>query len=359
MDINFQDPAFWTLISDNSLAFAQALARPDLPVTPLALIGAMILDSLWGQGGALGRLLPHPRRLFLWIVHSADRRLNRDNRPEPVRRGRGLAVTLMVSAVALSLGVMAFLLTRLLPYGWVLEMLLLLSLVSQKAPLQHLDALRKDLAGKSVEVARRRLESFMLSDASSLDGHGVARLGIETAGRRFADGAVTPLFWHAFAGLPGLFLVAGLDVLGERVRSTDNRYLSFGRSGRAASAALRAFPARLSGLFLIFASLFVPGSSFNRGLGCWLRDSHKLPPASTGITSAVLAGSGGLSLGGPRRYPHRVISAPWLNKKGRARAVPRDMRRAGFLLTLAGVLNILFFLALAFAWVALLRFIQG
>lgn len=359
MDSEFLDPRFWSGIIEKLPAFFMALSRQDLPVTPIALMGALMLDAWWGDGGRLGRLLPHPRRLFARLVHSADLAMNRDNRSEKVRRTRGLAVTLMVVFVALLSGVIAWLLTRLLPWGWVLEMLLLLSALSQREPVRQTEAVRKDLSGKSVEIARRRLESFMKSDASNLDGHGVVRMTIETAGRRFCDGGVTPLFWHAILGLPGLFLVTGLDALGEQVRSTDNRYLSFGRSGRAAAAFIRALPARLTGLFLCLAALLVPGSSFGRGLACWLRDSHKLPPSSQGITSAVLAGACGLSLGGPRRYPNRVVPGEWLHKKGRARGLPSDLRRAGFLISLASLLNALLFLGLALLWVQIFHILSA
>jgi adenosylcobinamide-phosphate synthase len=170
---------------------------------------------------------------------------------------------------------------------------------------------------------------------------------------------VAPLFWHAVAGLPGLLTMAAVDVLAERVRSTDNRYYSFGRAGRALAALMRALPARLGGALLLLAGLFVPTTRPQRGVSVWMRDSGKARPASRGISTAVLAGMLDLALAGPRRYPQRVVSEPWINQRGRARALPRDLRRGEWLLGVGALLNAILFLAIAVLWVWALSLLQG
>jgi adenosylcobinamide-phosphate synthase len=97
-------------------------------------------------------------------------------------------------------------------------------------------------------------------------------------------------------------------------------------------------PARLGAVILACAAAFVPGGRpLAAGVTMW-RDAAKHRSPNAGWPEAAMAGALDLALAGPRRYHGELVGDPWIGA-GRARAEPRDLKRALTLFALACALS--------------------
>ena len=314
---------------------------------------AVVLDLLLGDLPWLAAVLPTPRRITAAFVDRAAWRLDRARRSGRVRMIRGAILVLFLVATALAAGLALQWLARHYPYGWAIELACLFSLFAQRGPIAELSRVRRALQSDSLENARTRLREVTHEDAGELDRFTVARRAIETAARRFCDRAVAPLFWYALTGLPGLFVYAAVNVadlmIGDRTESTPR----FGMTAARLNDVLALIPARLAGLLVAFAALFVGTASPGKAFATLARDAGKAPAPSAGWPQAAAAGALGLALGGPVRIAGQARNYPWLGD-GRARATATDMRRAAFLLAVACLLNVVVLAALSLVSLAVL-----
>jgi adenosylcobinamide-phosphate synthase len=91
----------------------------------------------------------------------------------------------------------------------------------------------------------------------SLDAHVVARAAIESLAENFSDAVVAPVFWYLLLGLPGLFAYKMANTLDSMIGHRTPRYRSFGSAAARFDDAINLAPARISGLLLTAAAVFV------------------------------------------------------------------------------------------------------
>jgi len=128
------------------------------------------------------------------------------------------------------------------------------------------------------------------------------------------------------------------------------QYQAFGFSAARIDDIVNLIPARLSGLFLTLAALFVPTANPLKAMKVMARDAGKHRSLNAGWPEGAMAGALDLALAGPRRYPGRVVKDPWIGN-GTAKATHRDIRRALYLYIVACLIN-----AACIAAIALFRF---
>jgi len=308
------------------------------PTTAVAvMLAALAIDAYLGDLGLL-RGGPSPRRLAMGFVEWAEPKLNRRKRGRATRLVRGAVLVIFLAAAAGIAGLLLQWLSRDIAYGWGIEILLLASLIAQRAPLGRVMRLRHTLRQDTLEAAREELRQTVRYDTGGLDAFGVARVAIQEAARQFCDRVVAPLFWYALGGLPALFVYAAVSAAAEVIGYRSAAYRHFGVSAARLDDALTAIPARLAGLLVALATPFVPRCALLRALRTMLRDARNHPAARAGWPQAALAGALDLALGGPRRIAGEIFKDPWIGG-GRARVSPADMRLAVFLLAVACLLN--------------------
>jgi len=307
----------------------------------LLLILALVLEAAIGDSRLLDRLLPRPASLAGRLAAWGDRRLNRIERSDRVRRGRGLLLLLLALLAALAVGTLLAVLARAVAYGWLIELLLLMrALDMRRAHILTRDLLALLSAGGTLDSARKVVQPLTDRQVWSLDAHGVVRAALEGYGRALLRGLVGPLFFYGLLGLPGL--LGWLVVLGmaERIGHATPRYQQFGAPAAMAWRLAGALPARLSALALALAALFVPRASARGALRTAFAAAPRHPAGPSAWPMAALAGALDLSLAGPRREGELVVPEPWLGE-GRARARPADLRPALVLLPVALLLTVL------------------
>ena len=302
-----------------------ALAGLDWAAGPggaILLLLALGLDWLIGDP----RWLPHPVRLMGYLTAFLDARLNRAKRSEGERVIRGLLAVIAVIGLSAAAGWAVANYVGALPYGWVAELALVSLLIAQRGMLGHTVRVIRALNKDGVAGDRRAVAFIVGRETKELDQHGVARAAIESCAESYSDGVVAPIFWYLLLGLPGLVAYKAVNTMDSMIGHKSERYAAFGMIAARLDDALNWLPARLAGLLIVCAALFVPRARPLKAFSTMLRDAGKHVSPNAGWPEAASAGALDLALIGPVRYAGGVTKAAWLGD-GRAKATVTDMRR--------------------------------
>ncbi|GGF02646.1 cobalamin biosynthesis protein CobD [Aliidongia dinghuensis] len=305
------------------------------------LVLALGLDWLVGDLPLIFRYVPHPVVLIGRAIALFDRRLNREARSARTRRWRGvITLVAMVVSAALVGVILSFIATRFGRWSGLVELLIVAVLVAQRSLHDHVVRVMRALDAEGLAAGRVAVSHIVGRDPASLDAHGVARAGIESLAENFSDGVVAPVLAYALAGLPGLIVYKTVNTLDSMIGHKTPRHIAFGWASARFDDLLNLVPARLSGLLVGAAALFVPRGTPVRALRTMLRDAGKHRSPNAGWPEAAMAGALDLALAGPRRYGDIVVTDPWMGD-GRARATVADMAAALRVFRVACLLEVL------------------
>lgn len=309
------------------------------PVDPLMiLVAALIIDAVIGDPAWLWRLIPHPVAMIGSLIHFLDQKLNRDKRAPLDRRLRGALVALGMTLAAVGLGYGVSELRREWSWGWLLEAILIWTLIAQRSLFGHVAAVARALDRGGLDEGRRAVAKIVGRDPDSLDEFGVARAAIESCAENFADAVVAPVFWYVLFGFPGLLAYKTVNTMDSMIGHHSEQYQEFGKVAARLDDAMNLAPARLAGLMLALAAVFVPKGHPVAALRVMLSDHGHHRSPNSGWPEAAMAGGLDLSLAGPRHYPGYIAQEKWIGD-GRARATSVDIRRALLVMAVACLLN--------------------
>ena len=304
----------------------------------LILLLALFIEAMVGDLRPLFRAVPHPVAAFGRLVGALDRRLNRESRSERNRILRGAIVVVVLILLVATLGWAVHLFAREVPYGEVLELAVLVILIAQRGLFDHVRRVGTALREDGIDAGRAAVGHIVGRDVKGLDDHGVCRAAIESCAENFNDGVLAPVFWYALLGLPGLMMYKAVNTMDSMIGYTTPRHHAFGMAAARLDDALNFFPARISGVVIALAALFVPTANAARAFKVMLSDAAKHRSLNAGWPEGAMAGALDLALGGPRSYQGEGVSDPWIGG-GRARANHRDIRRALYMFTVACLIN--------------------
>lgn len=309
------------------------------PIDPLMiLVAALIIDAILGDPPWLWRLIPHPVAMIGSLILFLDHKLNRDKRSELDRRLRGALVAVGMTLAAVGLGYCVSELRRRWLWGWAVEGVLIWTLIAQRSLFGHVAAVARALDRGGLAEGRQAVAKIVGRDPQTLDEFGVARAAIESCAENFADAVVAPVFWYVLFGFPGLLVHKTVNTMDSMIGHRSDQYREFGMVAARLDDALNLIPARLAGVMLSVAALFVPQGRPWAALRVMLSDHGHHRSPNSGWPEAAMAGGLGLSLAGPRHYPGYVAQEKWIGD-GRARATTVDIRRALLVMVVACLLN--------------------
>lgn len=307
------------------------------PQPLILLLFALVLDAYVGDLPLVFRLAPHPLALMARAARAAERRLNRENRSPETRRVRGALAVGVLAAAAAAAGWAVEAFARAVPFGWIAELVIAAALVAQRESYRSARLVAHALEAGDLETARAALEG-LVRGAGAGDAFTLARGAVAGLGLRFSDRVIAPVFWFALLGLPGMLAFRMVDLFDATMTARRPRTRAFGAAARRLDDGLELVPARLAGLLLALAALFVPRARPGAALRIMLRDARRHASVNAGWPVAAMAGALDLALGGARRDGAGGGRARWLGD-GRARAVPDDARRGLSLFAVACLID--------------------
>jgi adenosylcobinamide-phosphate synthase len=305
---------------------------------PFLLLLALVLEPILGEArGPLNRL-PHPVRVFGWLIAGLDRSLNRPERRDRTRRLLGVVALMLTAGSAIVLGIAVEALAAAVPFGWLLALALVIALLAQRSLYRHVAQVATALSVGGLDAGRDAVARIVGRDVAELDIPGVVRAAIESLAENFSDAVVAPCFWYGLLGLPGILAYKSVNTLDSMIGHLDDRHRAFGWASARLDDGLNWLPARLSGAYVALAAAAVENASPGRAWRVMVRDAGKHRSPNAGWPEAAMAGALGLALAGPRRYGDRIVDDPWLGDAGMS-AAPADIGRALSMFTVACLIN--------------------
>lgn len=311
----------------------------------LLLIG-LCIEACVGEMRLLFSRIPHPVAVIGRLIEILEIKLNRESRSRTDRTVRGFFLTIFVVSLCAAVGWGVAWLTQHHDFGWMLELFLVVALLAQRGLYNHVRAVDRALAEEGVESARHEVAHIVGRRTDQLDGHGVARAAIESCAENFSDGVVAPVFWYVLFGFPGLLVYKAVNTMDSMIGHKTERYRAFGMTAARLDDIVNLIPARLAGLFIVLASIFVPSAKPFAALKVMLRDSGKHRSPNAGWPEGAMAGALDLALAGPRCYAEHAVDDPWIGD-GAPRATPQDIGKSLYLYAVACLINAMWVAAVA------------
>jgi adenosylcobinamide-phosphate synthase len=284
----------------------------------------------------------HPVRLMGWTVTGFERLLRRIGLD-----GYSGGVLLFLLLGAVWAGGTWLLFSRL--HGWVAaagHIFLTYSLLALRDLLRHGWDVEKAARRGDTAAARVAIGKLVGRDTSRLDTVACRRAAIESLSESLTDGFLSPIFWYALGGLPGLVLFKVVSTMDSMVGYKNPRYLRFGWCGARTDDLMNWIPARLTWLLLGVCALFIPGCSARKGWRIGWQQHAVVPGPNSGWSEAATAGAIQRRLVGPIWAGGRLVTDIWLGDPSDPPAGANgDFFRAALLVLATGLLGA--FLAIA------------
>lgn len=168
------------------------------------------------------------------------------------------------------------------------------------------------LARDDIPAARLRIKHLVGRDSTNLTSDELARACIESLAENGADAVVSPLFWGAVAGVPGLLGYRAINTLDAMIGHRSARYNEFGWAAARLDDVANWLPARLTVLSIALAT----GSPVRaRAVGQAVRrDAPAHPSPNAGPVEAAFAAALDRRLGGTNVYEGVTEDRGWLGE---------------------------------------------
>lgn len=219
------------------------------------------------------------------------------------------------------------------------HLFLLYSLLALGDLLRHGWQVEAALRRGDLEAARHAVSQLVGRDTDRMDDAACRRAVVESLSENLTDGFISPIFWYALAGLPGVVLFKVVSTMDSMVGYKSPRYLRFGWCGARLDDAMNWLPARGTWLLLALTALFVPGCSATKALGIGWAQHGVLPSPNSGWAEAATAGAIQRRLVGPIWMHGELVTDVWLGDPAcPPTAIEADYRRARALVVGCGVI---------------------
>ena len=283
----------------------------ELTIFP-TLLFAFTIDAIIGDPKFLYQSFPHPTQMMGWVVKQLDNRLNDEFDEVRSQRIKGISTVIIIMLLAGGIGLGLMFLLSFVPYGWVLEALLLSTMIASRSLYQHVLAVADALKNHDIDTARSATGMIVSRNTTNLDFHGTARAAIESLSENFSDGVVAPIFWATLFGLPGALAYKMLNTADSMIGYKNDRYLHFGWAAARLDDLANFIPARLSALLLCIAAFMWGRNEVKRSWAAIKHDARKQHSINAGYPESAMAGALNLRLAGPKEYNDQEIMGDWI-----------------------------------------------
>jgi adenosylcobinamide-phosphate synthase len=312
-----------------------------LAPSPVILLLAVALDLALGD--PVYRW--HPVRIIGSLLTAIETRLRRHGWDG---YGGGIVLFLVLALVSIAACVLTLALAgRISSWAaWAVHVALLYSLLALGDLVRHVSRIERALAAGDLIAARAAAALLVGRDTAMLDPAACRRAGIESLSESLTDGFVSPVFWYAMAGLPGVILFKVVSTMDSMVGYKTPQYARFGWCGARLDDVMNYVPARLTWLLIAVAAVVVPGCSAARAFTVGWRQHATLPGPNAGWSEAATAGAIARRLVGPIYRNGQLVTDTWIGESSDPPAATTgDIRRSITLTTTAEMLAVVLAIA--------------
>jgi adenosylcobinamide-phosphate synthase len=285
----------------------EALTSAPLAAASGALAVAVLADLAFGD--PVYRF--HPIRLIgasLAAIESGLRRIGADG------YGGGIALFMLLSVLwggVITLAEFAFAAVGAWP-AWLFHVFVVYSLLALGDLIRHVWRVERALLRNDLARARLAVARLVSRDTHRMDEGACHRAAIESLSENLPDGFVSPIFWYAVLGLPGLVVFKVVSTMDSMIGFKTVRYRRFGWCGARLDDAMNFIPSRMTWLLIAAAAMFVRGCSPIKALAVGYRQHGLLPSPNSGWPEAATAGAIQRRLVGPIWKDGALLTAIWL-----------------------------------------------
>ena len=155
--------------------------------------------------------------------------------------------------------------------------------------------IRSSLLKNDIAAVRAGMPALVSRDPSSLTAEEATAAAVESVSENLTDSLVGPLLAFALFGLPGAAVYRAVNTLDSMI-GYHGRYEYLGKASARLDDLVNLVPARLTALFLVVASLMVPGQTAASAWRIMWRDHSRTESPNAGWTMSGMAGALGVAL---------------------------------------------------------------
>ena len=156
----------------------------------------------------------------------------------------------------------------------------------ERHALAILDAIHKN----DLNQARTNLSMIVKRNTKNLDKNHILSGTLESLSENIVDGITGPMFYFAIFGLPGAFVYRIVNTVDSMVGYKTQMFKNLGWFGANCDNILNYIPSRLTGLTIVFGSMFL-GHDWKNCYEIFKRDGKKTDSPNAGYPMAAFAGA--------------------------------------------------------------------
>ena len=301
-----------------------------LQPNPWFLAAGVVLDLLLGDP----QYAAHPVRLMGSSLTAFETVLRKFG-----MNGYAGGIVLLLLLAVLWVGGISVLCSLLPPAATItFQIFMIYSLLALRDLLRHGWDVDRAVTRNDVDAARSAISKLVGRDTSRMDVAACRRAAIESLSENLTDGFISPIFWYAVAGLPGLIFFKVVSTMDSMVGYKTPRYLRFGWCGARTDDLMNWIPARFTWVLISTVAVFIPRCSALKGFLIGWKQHAVVPGPNSGWSEAATAGAIQRKLVGPIWANGKIVTEIWLGEPSDPPAGSNgDFQRSAILLTATGI----------------------
>lgn len=220
--------------------------------------------------------------------------------------------------------------------GLLTESLLCYQLLAMKDLKQESMKVYQQLQQNNLPGARQAVSMIVGRDTQRLDETGVIKAAVETVAENASDGVIAPMFYILLGGGVLGTVYKTINTMDSMIGYKNEQYLFFGRTAAKLDDVVNFIPARLTGVLLVIAAVFIKLDGKN-GWRIFRRDRYNHASPNSAHGEAACAGALHVQLAGDAWYFGELYQKPTIGDSDRL-VEPEDIVRANRLLYGSGFL---------------------
>ncbi len=277
----------------------------------ITIVIGYIADVIFGDP----RCLPHPVRLIGKSINWIEGLLRKRNCNTFSEKWRGVFLTAIIVTSAY---ILTFYLLKLANYfseylGYLVEAFLIYQILALKSLDYESRKVLIELRNGDMKNARKALSYIVGRDTTTLNDKEVTRATVETIAENISDGIIAPLFFTFIGGIPLGMAYKAINTLDSMVGYKNDRYIHFGWASAKLDDLVNFIPARLTGILIVIASLWM-GYNWRNSISILKRDCRNHSSPNSGYPEAAMAGALEIQIGGTNSYFGQLVYKPTIGE---------------------------------------------